>query len=177
LTSDNPHILVHRSTTKTDAGSRRVALDSIAVWALRRLIARACSLGAIEPKHYLLPTLLDMHTRTSDPLHGRTGHDPAHPMSSWDNEWQRLRVSAGLGSARFHDLRHSYITRAAEAGVPIAVTQAQVGHLSAVMTTHYTHISQAAIHKAAKQIEQNSQELLQQMAKHEALQKQVNGFV
>jgi predicted ATP-grasp superfamily ATP-dependent carboligase len=57
------------------------------------------------------------------------------------------------------------------------VIQAQVGHLSAAMTAHYTHISQAAIHKAAKQIEANSQELLRQMEKHEAMQKQVGGFM
>jgi hypothetical protein len=45
------------------------------------------------------------------------------------------------------------------------------------MTAHYTHISQAAIHKAARQIEANSQELLQQIAKYEAFQKQIGGFV
>lgn len=73
MTIENPHILVHRSTTKTDAGSRHVALGKLAVWALRRLIARACSLGAIEANHCLLPTLLDAHTRSSDPLHGRSG--------------------------------------------------------------------------------------------------------
>ncbi len=177
LTADNPHILVHRSTTKTDAGTRHVALDMGAVWALRRLIARACSLGSTEPNQCLLPTLLEAHTRKNDPLHGRSGYDPAHPMSAWDSEWEKLRKAAGLGAARFHDLRHTYITRAAEAGVPLPVIQAQVGHISAAMTAHYTHISQAAIHKAAKQIEANSQELLQQMAKHEAEQKQVGGFM
>jgi integrase len=177
LTADNPHILVHRTTTKTDAGSRHVALGQLAIWALRRLIARACSLGATEANHYLLPTLLDMHTRKTDPLHGGSGYDPTHPMSAWDKEWEVLRKAAGLGTARFHDLRHTYVTRAAEAGVPLPVIQAQVGHLSAAMTAHYTHISAAAIHKAAKQIEANSQELLQQMAKHEAFQKQIGGFV
>jgi site-specific recombinase XerD len=69
------------------------------------------------------------------------------------------------------------VTRAAEAGVPLSVIQAQVGHLSPAMTDHYTHISVAAIHKAAKQIEENSQELLQQMAKHDAFQRQTGGFV
>ena len=177
LTGDNPYITVHRNTTKTDAGCRYVALGELAIWALRRLIARACSLGATEPTHFLLPTLLDAHTRKNDPLTGGSGYDPTHPMSSWDKEWEELRKMAGLGTARFHDLRHTYITRAAEAGVPIAVIQAQVGHLSAAMTAHYTHISQAAIHLAAKQIDLNSQELLRQLAKHEAMEKEVAGII
>jgi integrase len=141
------------------------------------LIARACSLCAVEPAHCLLPTLLEMHTRGNDPLHGGAGYDPTHPMSSWESEWEQLRKAAGLGSARFHDLRHTYITRAAEAGVPIPVIEAQVGHLSAAMVAHYTHISQGAIHRAAEQIENNSQELLQQMVRFEALQQQAGGFV
>ncbi len=177
LTGDKKYILVRRSTTKTDAGQRHVALDKVVCWALRRLIARACSLGATEPEHFLLPTLLEMHTRGNDPLHGGAGYDPTHPMSSWETEWERLRKAAGLGSARFHDLRHTYVTRAAEAGVPIPVIEAQVGHLSAAMVQHYTHISQGAIHRAVEQIEANSHELLQQMAKFEALQQQVGGFV
>lgn len=71
-----------------------------------------------------------------------------------------MRKSVGILHRRFHDLRHSYITRAAEAGVPLAVTQAQVGHLSTQMVAHYTHICQAAIHHAAEQIEKNSGDLL-----------------
>ncbi len=90
---------------------------------------------------------------------------------------RRRRAATGLGSARFHDLRHTYITRVAEAGVPIPVIEAQVGHLSAAMVAHYTHISQGAIHRAAEQIEANSHELLQQMAKFEALQQPAAGFV
>jgi integrase len=87
-------------------------------------------------------------------------------MSSWDWEWARLRKAARLGNARFHDLRHTYITRAAEAGVPLPVIQAQVGHLSASMTQYYMHISQGAIHKAAEQIVSISPEMLQQYAKN-----------
>jgi integrase len=177
LTVENPCIRVRRSTTKTDAGARNVALDQVACWALRQLLARARSLGATETTHYLLPTLLDAHTRKGDPLSGGSGYDPTHPMSSWDKEWERLRKGAGLGTARFHDLRHTYITRAAEAGVPLAVIQAQVGHLSVAMVTYYTHISQEAIHRAAKQIEQNSPELLQQMTKFATMQQQIGRAV
>jgi len=43
------------------------------------------------------------------------------------------------------------------------VVQAQVGHMSATMVEYYCHISQAAVHKAARQIEQGSPELLKKL--------------
>jgi hypothetical protein len=43
------------------------------------------------------------------------------------------------------------------------VLQAQVGHLSAAMTKHYCHISDSALHRAAKQIEANSSALLSEL--------------
>ena len=55
------------------------------------------------------------------------------------------------------------ITRAAEAGVAIQVIEAQVGHMSEAMIQHYTHISQAAIHKAAELMEKANPELLVQL--------------
>ena len=65
----NPHVYVRRQTTKSDRGARYVAVDKLALWALRKLIHRAAKLGAFMPDHFLLPTLLEKHTRESDPLH------------------------------------------------------------------------------------------------------------
>jgi len=158
-----PYLYVRRATTKSDKGARYVALDQMACWALRKLEDRARVIGATDAGHYLLPTLLDKHTRTGDPLSGGRGYDVNHPQASWDNEWGKLRNAVGISHRRFHDLRHTYITRAAEAGVPIAVAKAQVGHMSLQLLEHYTHICQAAIHQAAKRIEMNSQDLLCQL--------------
>ena len=158
-----PYIYVRRRTTKTNRGARYVALDTAACWALRKLIGRAHKLGAIQPEHFLLPTMLERHTRANDPLHGGTGHDPTHPMGSWDKEWEKVRKAASITHRRFHDLRHTYITRAAEAGVPLQVIQAQVGHLSVAMVEHYTHICQPAIHAAVEQIQRKNPELLRQL--------------
>jgi integrase len=160
LDTPTPYIQVKRSSTKTDAGARKVALDQIAIWALRKLLDRGKRKGSIQPTHYLLPTRLDRHTRASDPLKGGTGWDPTHPQTSWDVEWDDLRKKTGLTHRRFHDLRHSYVTRAAEANVPVLVIQQQVGHLSRQMTEHYCHVSHAALHQAAQQIQANSSELL-----------------
>ena len=163
LDSARPQVQVRRATTKTNKGVRFVALDSMACWALGKLLSRAHRLGACHPEHYLLPTLLDRHTRTSDPLKGGSGWDVTHPQSSWEAEWDRVRTRAGIEHRRIHDLRHSYITRAAEAGVPLMVIQEQVGHMSEAMTRLYCHIAQATVHKAARLIEEQNPDLVSQL--------------
>jgi integrase len=155
------YLTVRRVNTKTNAGARRVALDTIAVWSLRKLVSRAFTLGSIRPEDYLLPTDRARHTRSTDPLNGVCGYDPQHPQSSWESEWRTFRKASGIEHRRFHDLRHSYITRAAEAGVPSAVIEAQVGHLSAEMIRWYTHISERAQFKAAREMERKNPELLE----------------
>lgn len=133
-----PHLVVRRQTTKTDAGARRVTLDRIALTALANLRSRAKLMGSVKPADYLLPTDRARHTRSSDPLHGCSGFDPSHPQTSWESEWKRFREIADISHRRFHDLRHTYISRAAEAGVPTAVVEAQVGHMSAEMVRWYS---------------------------------------
>lgn len=61
---------------------------------------------------------------------------------------QRMRPDAGA-----HSLRHTFVTRAIEAGVPPHVVQAVVGHSSAAMTEHYTHLSDKAVLEAFGKIE------------------------
>jgi integrase len=163
LDGRSPQLQVKRETTKTNKGARFVALDMMACWALRKLINRATRLGATSPDHFLLPTLLNKHTSAKDPLHGGSGWDPTHPQTSWDVEWDQVRKQAKIENRRFHDCRHSYITRAAEAGVPLMVVQSQVGHMSDLMTEHYTHISEGAQQLAADQIERGSADLLRQL--------------
>jgi integrase len=156
-----PYLTVRRVNTKTNAGARRVALDTIAVWALRKLTARAFTVGSVRPDDYLLPTDRARHTRATDPLHGICGYDPQHPQSSWEAAWRAFREASGIEHRRFHDLRHTYISRAAETGVPSAVIEAQVGHLSAEMVRWYTHISERAQFKAAQEMERKNPELLE----------------
>jgi integrase len=155
-----PYIQVRRATTKTDAGARRVALDTIAVWAVQKLVARATLLGCVLPEHFLLPTDRARHTQASDALHSGCGYDPAHGQTSWEGEWHAFRTAAGICHRRFHDLRHTYISRAAEANVPVAVVEEQVGHIGKEMVRHYTHISEQAQFRAAQQIERLNPEFL-----------------
>ena len=45
---------------------------------------------------------------------------------------------------RFHDLRHTVVTRLLEAGEPDHVVESITGHLSRRMLEHYSHIRLAA---------------------------------
>ena len=51
-------------------------------------------------------------------------------------------------TASFHSLRHTFVTRCVEAGVPVAVVRELVGHTRETMTMHYTHISAEAMEAA-----------------------------
>lgn len=51
-------------------------------------------------------------------------------------------------SATFHSLRHTFVSIAANVGVPLAIVQAIVGHTSTSMTRHYYHPSESALRQA-----------------------------
>ena len=57
--------------------------------------------------------------------------------------WARARADAG-----FHSLRHTFVSRATEAGIPVAIIKGLVGHASEQMTAHYAHLGGDAIEAA-----------------------------
>lgn len=50
-----------------------------------------------------------------------------------------------VASCGFHSLRHTFVSRCIACGVPQHAVQAIVGHSSAKMTEHYTHLSDGAM--------------------------------
>ena len=54
--------------------------------------------------------------------------------------------------ATFHSLRHTFVSFAANAGVPLHIVQSIVGHESTAMTRHYYHENLAALRQAVKAI-------------------------
>lgn len=48
----------------------------------------------------------------------------------------------------FHSLRHTFVSLCANAGVPLHIVQAIVGHTNAAMTAHYFHVSDEALRGA-----------------------------
>lgn len=171
---ENRRLRIARAATKTNAGARLIELNQAATGAVCKLYVRAQQLGAKEPEHFLLPADLSRHTKPGDPLKGGRGFDVTHHQASWDTSWRHLRQAAAnaireaaakqnrdltpeeretavlFEHLRFHTMRHSFITLMGERGVPFEVVGAMVGHMSAAMVRHYTHISNQAARKAVE---------------------------
>jgi integrase len=63
--------------------------------------------------------------------------------------WAQIRQSAGLGNARFHDLRHTCVTLLLDLGAPPHVVREIVGHSDIEVTmTIYAHVSLGEKRKA-----------------------------
>ena len=137
---DNARIQIRRS--KTPAGWRDPSLNDACARALKELHARAKLVGFDDPEHFLFP------------WHGRDKKiDPSRSMTSWRSAWRSLRKAAALGHVRFHDGRHTALTRLAEKGQPDWVIQAQMGHVSPAMMRTYSHIRRKALDEAAAALE------------------------
>jgi integrase len=146
---DHARIYIRRKATKSNAGARIIELNVQALGAVTKLYQRAEMLGASAPEHFLLPADLSKHVKANDPLKGKKGFDPTLHQNSWRTAWLNLRKAAGLENVRFHDLRHTFITRLAENNVPLPVVRSMVSHMTAAVTERYTHISTNAARAAA----------------------------
>lgn len=154
---ENGKLVIRREIAK-NRKRREPRLMALAQWGLRHLLERAHALGATEPQHYLLP-LQRMQSR-----YYHKGQDAKwdvnRPMFSWTRSWRKLVTECGMPGFRFHDLRHTFRTWGAEAGVPLEVMMAQLGHMDRETSLEYVHIQQRALERAQELIESEQQEIL-----------------
>ncbi|HXN17116.1 MAG TPA: site-specific integrase [Candidatus Binatus sp.] len=133
--------------SKTAAGTGRViplnqpAFDALVKWAGRLVESSAedyafpaCEAAGIERKHP-----------------DRERIDPSRPITSWRSAWRAALKRAGL-QLRFHDLRHTCITKLAESLASEQTLMAISGHVSRSMIEHYSHIRMDAKRKATDAI-------------------------
>ena len=140
ISFEERRLSVRRSKTRLVGGDP--PLNKACLEALRELHTRAAELGFTEPEHFLFV------------WHGRDKKlDPSRPMSSGRTAWRSLREAAGLTHVRFHDGRHSALTRLAEKGVADWVIRAQFGHVSPAMMAIYSHVRRKALNEAAAALE------------------------
>lgn len=68
--------------------------------------------------------------------------DRVFPMTvnAFKLSFKRIRSKVGLSHFHFHDTRHDFISRKVEAGMPIALIMAQVGHTSTRSLARYMTI-------------------------------------
>lgn len=94
---------------------------------------------------YLLPDLAAMYEHDSGMISNRIQavFTRAGIRTQTTADGERARVDVG-----FHSLRHTFVSLSANAGAPLAVVQAIVGHSNPAMTRHYFHESEAALQSA-----------------------------
>jgi integrase len=111
-------------TPKSRAGVRTVALPPNLRSALRRHLAEHAMPGS---DGLLFPNA------------ARTGHLHVNTLSK---TYHRARLVAGRPDLRFHDLRHSAATMAAQAGATLAELMARMGHSTAKAALVYQHVAE-----------------------------------
>jgi integrase len=104
----------------------------------------------VEPNHYVFP-----HEK-----YGLAGNDrkqcayeivPTEPMHRWKVAWESARKTANV-SCRFHDLRHTFISRLAESQASDSTVMALAGHVSREMMERYWHIRMEAKRRAVQDL-------------------------
>lgn len=124
---------------------RTAKTGSIVTIPSKRLLA---ALGRNGTKGYVVPTI----AAKLDKPHGiemlskavvETFESAGVQTSIKQAGWKRARADAG-----FHSLRHTFVTKAIEAGIPVAIVKELVGHTTEQMTSHYSHVAAEAIQSA-----------------------------
>jgi integrase len=66
--------------------------------------------------------------------------------------WRRIRAKAGLNDVRIHDLRHSFASVAAGAGMSLPMIGKLLGHTQAATTQRYAHLAADPVRTASNLI-------------------------
>jgi len=122
---------------KTDSGVRSVPLFPSVDAALRELSARALERGRYAPDELVF---------------GSMRGTPLHPSNFRRRVWDPALRLAGLEAEgyRFHDLRHTCVSRLVAAGADVKLVQAVAGHANPLITLkRYSHLLDARVTEAA----------------------------
>lgn len=126
---------------KTHAGRRSVPLFASVDVALRELAARAVERGRYAPDEFVF---------------GSQRGTPLQPSNFRQRVWSPAIRRAGLESEgyRFHDLRHTAVSRLVAAGADVKLVQAVAGHANPLITLRrYAHLLDARVSEAAERFD------------------------
>ena len=98
----------------------------------------------------VMPQIGDMYLRSRPSVSYRLGRifRAAGIVTSVHVEGRKWKAP----EATFHSLRHTFVSLAANAGVPLHIVQSIVGHESTAMTRHYYHENEEILRKAVAAI-------------------------
>lgn len=136
--------------SKTAGGEGRkvplsqTAYDCLSQWRIRFTDAK--------PMHFVFPS--ERYGVTGG---GQDGHlteqvavydlDPTKPCGAWKASWDTARRRAAV-ECRWHDLRHTFVSRLAESQTADATLMALAGHMSRKMMERYSHVRNEAKRQA-----------------------------
>jgi integrase len=126
---------------KTESGIRSVPLFASVDAAFRELAARAVERGCYAPDELVF---------------GSVRGTPLHPSNFRQRVWDpALRLADLEGDGyRFHDLRHTCVSRLVAAGADIKLVQAVAGHANPLITLkRYSHLLDARVTEAAERFD------------------------
>lgn len=103
-----------------------------------------------EPAHFVFPSErygLDGEEGYKDGKIIPYEVKPTIPIGSWKVAWTKARSEAKV-SCRWHDCRHTFVSRCAEGQASDATIMALAGHLSRKMMERYSHVRNEAKRQA-----------------------------
>lgn len=98
-----------------------------------------------------LALLRDLPRVAGNPYVMVGGKEGAH-LIDLQRPWRRVRARAGLEDVRLHDLRHSFASFAAAAGVSLPIIGGLLGHRSVQATARYAHLAQEPLKDASNAV-------------------------
>ncbi len=147
---------------KTAAGSGRVIPLTDRAYATLTMWAQ--SFPGRLPEHFVFPAekIGGAGTAEAFGFEGVTVYqtDPGRPVGSLQTAWETARKRAGLEHLRFHDLRHSAVSRLIAARVPLPVIAKIVGWSAgtlSAMAARYGHFSLDEMREAMASISRTPQ--------------------
>lgn len=94
-------------------------------------------------KGYVLPDMADKYKREPSMVTNRI--QKVFRDCGIETQVEQGEGRKALTEVGFHSLRHTFVSLSANAGAPIAVVQAIVGHSNPAMTRHYFHEQESAL--------------------------------
>lgn len=97
--------------------------------------------------------LLSEIKATADPSpHVFPGRKPGEPLTDIKNFWAGVCKKASLEDCRIHDLRHTYASILASAGLSLPVIGALLGHTQPNTTARYSHLFDDPLREATERV-------------------------
>ena len=146
----NEAVTVGSSKTAHGTG-RSVPLNARA---LKAMTSWAQDFPKRKPHHYVFPSE-KVGVAGNDRIVSVFDTAPGKAISSWKVAWTTARENAGV-SCRFHDLRHTTVTRLLESGAAFGVVATIMGWSPATsvrMAKRYGHIGESAQRQALQRLD------------------------